>query len=114
MSFYFDDKYREYSDELVFYAKGIACKDTSTVGHYGDRPFEHCIVFKGISKDQIDKLTEKARVFLSIFSVLDVSECYDSYNLVLFYNTKDEKENYYINDIWISCSSEPLHSKLAL
>lgn len=112
VSFYFADKYREYTDELKFNARGIACKDTSTTGHYGDRPFEHCVVFRGISKDQIDKLSEKARSFLSTFSVLDVSEHYDCYNLVLFYNTKDEEGNYYIGDIWMSLSSEPLYSRL--
>jgi len=109
VSFYFDDKYREYTDELQFKASGIACKDTLTSGHYGDRPFEHCIVFEGISKDQIDKLTEKARVFLSIFSVLDVSSDYDCYNLVLFYNTKDEEGKYYIRNIWMSAQNEPLY-----
>lgn len=113
VSFYFDDKYREYTDELQFKARGIACKDTSTTGHYGDRPFEHCVVFRGISKDQIEKLSEKARSFLSTFSVLDVSSTYDCYNLVLFYNTKDDEGKYYIEDIWISLSSEPLYLSLS-
>lgn len=113
VSFYFDDKYREYTDELQFKARGIACKDTSTAGHYGDRPFENCVVFQGISKDQIEKLSEKARSFLSTFSVLDVSSDYDCYNLVLFYNTKDEEGKYYIRNIWMSAQSEPLYKKFS-
>lgn len=113
VSFYFDDKYREYTDELQFKARGISCKDTSSYTGYHLRPFENCVVFQGISKDQIDKLSEKAKSFLMTFSVLDVSDRYDCYNLVLFYNTKDDEGKYYIDDIWISLSTDPLYSILS-